>query len=49
MILKEKQITNAILMVRPVAFGYNNETSLDNAFQNKSCEDQGKIQKQALL
>lgn len=36
-------------MVRPVAFGYNNETSLDNAFQNKSCEDQGKIQKQALL
>lgn len=49
MILKEKQITNTILMVRPVAFGFNKETSLDNAFQNESSEDNNAIQQQALL
>jgi hypothetical protein len=49
MILKEKQITNAILMVRPVAFGFNKETSLDNAFQNESSEDLNSIQQLALL
>lgn len=36
-------------MVRPVAFGFNKETSLDNAFQNMSSEDQSTIQLQALL
>mgnify|MGYP001596071292 CR=1 FL=1 len=49
MILKEKQITNAILMVRPVAFGFNTETSLDNAFQNDFNKDSSSIQQQALL
>jgi len=48
-ILKEKQITNALLMVRPVAFGFNIETSLDNAFQNDSYEKKESIQKKALL
>ena len=49
MILTEKQTTDAILMVRPVAFGFNQETSLDNAFQNKLNVDSNTIQRQALL
>lgn len=38
MILKEnslKHFTNRVLMVRPAAFGYNNETAESNAFQNQ--------------
>lgn len=36
-------------MVRPVAFGFNTETSLDNAFQNEPEVDLNSIQEKALL
>ena len=48
MILQEKQTANALLMVRPTAFGYNPETAVDNAFQNKGSMDSLDIQENAL-
>jgi len=38
---------DTILMVRPMDFGYNEETGTDNEFQNKPIEDQRKINEQA--
>ena len=29
------QATNSILMIRPINFGYNEETAGDNHYQNK--------------
>jgi hypothetical protein len=40
------QSTNNILMIRPVAFGFNVQTAESNAFQNKS-EDQQAVQQMA--
>lgn len=40
------QTTDRILMVRPVAFGYNEETAVNNAFQVKGFE--GDVQQRAL-
>jgi hypothetical protein len=39
---------SSLLMVRPVAFGFNEETSEDNVFQTKLKADESWIQKQAL-
>ena len=52
MILKEislKHFTNRVLMVRPAAFGYNNETAESNAFQNQVALSRGEILHQALI
>ena len=46
---KEHQSASVILMVRPVAFGFNQETSEDNVFQNKLVAEEAWIQKQALV
>ncbi|MCP4023867.1 MAG: hypothetical protein GY729_18630, partial [Desulfobacteraceae bacterium] len=38
---------DTVLMVRPMDFGYNDETGLDNEFQNKPAENQKMINDQA--
>ncbi len=43
-----KQLTNTILMVRPVNFGYNPETAKNNHYQQQSSETTEIIQQQAL-
>lgn len=42
------QCAKHILMVRPAHFGYNAETAVSNAFQNKSLLSQAEIQQKAL-
>ena len=52
MILKEnslKHFTNRALMVRPAAFGYNNETAESNAFQNQVALSRDEILQNALI
>lgn len=52
MILKEislKHFTNRVLMVRPAAFGYNNETAESNAFQNQVTLSKEEILQNALI
>jgi hypothetical protein len=46
--MKEAQSTNHILMVRPVNFGFNEETAASNAFQNRDAEKNG-VQQKALV
>ncbi len=42
-------VTNTVFMIRPAAFGYNEETAKDNAFQTKTGdESDAEIQKAAL-
>ncbi|MFR9165344.1 MAG: citrulline utilization hydrolase CtlX [Dysgonomonas sp.] len=43
-----KQTTNTILMVEPVAFGYNDQTAENNYFQQKDASPENEIQKKAL-
>ena len=43
-----KQTTDTILMIEPVAFGFNNQTAVNNYFQQKSMETGSDIQLQAL-
>lgn len=43
-----KQFTNRVLMVRPAAFGYNNETAESNAFQNQVTLSKEEILQNAL-
>jgi hypothetical protein len=43
----EKQTTNHLLMIRPVRFGYNAETAVNNAFQVAS-PDQEAVQRKAV-
>ncbi len=43
----ENQTTNHLLMIRPVKFGYNAQTAVNNAFQVASA-DQEAVQKKAL-
>mgnify|MGYP005983074347 CR=1 FL=1 len=45
--MKNKQITDTILMVEPVAFGFNEETAANNLFQQNDSETQESIQKKA--
>ncbi len=45
---KIKQITNTVLMVRPFDFCFNEETALDNEFQNRPTDSQDEINRKAL-
>lgn len=46
---KMKQITNNIMMIEPVSFNFNEETSVDNHYQNSSISiSQNEIQEKAL-
>jgi len=48
--IMSKQITNNILMIKPISFRYNDQTSKDNYYQNRIAEfSDDKIQKKALL
>ncbi|MFN8673793.1 MAG: arginine deiminase-related protein [Candidatus Sericytochromatia bacterium] len=46
--MSSKQLTNTILMVRPVDFSFNEETSKDNEFQNKLDNSDKEINQKAL-
>jgi len=48
MMTTQNQASQSVLMVRPVAFGYNAETATDNVFQQKTKADPKEIQAQAL-
>lgn len=43
------QITNAVFLVQPAAFSYNEQTAVSNAFQSKGTVSAGVLQKQALV
>jgi hypothetical protein len=43
-----QQTPQFLFMVRPANFGYNEQTSLTNSFQQKPIDDQQQIQKEAL-
>lgn len=43
-----KQYTNTILMVEPVSFGFNEQTAVNNFFQNRPSASEEEIQQQAL-
>jgi len=44
-----QHLTNSVIMVRPVDFGYNSQTSHDNEYQHEpTIADSSRIQKQAL-
>ena len=45
---KAVQLAQAVVMVRPVDFGFNEETALDNEFQQK-LDDSAKVTEQALV
>lgn len=44
----EKQITNHILMIEPVAFGFNEQTAMNNHFQQNDNAEELEIQNMAL-
>jgi hypothetical protein len=46
--MKDSQSTNHILMIRPVNFGFNEETATTNAFQNRDASKNG-VQELALV
>ncbi|MEM9983967.1 MAG: arginine deiminase-related protein [Bacteroidota bacterium] len=46
---RSTQATSHLLMVRPVRFGYNDETAQNNAFQNESSLPNEEIQAKALV
>ncbi|WDF53734.1 citrulline utilization hydrolase CtlX [Mucilaginibacter sp. KACC 22063] len=46
--MKNKQTTSTLLMIRPVRFGFNEQTAESNAFQNKSDNKAEDIQQKAL-
>lgn len=46
---KNNQITNTVFLIRPTAFGYNAQTAVSNAFQNKPSESEEKIKNQAIV
>jgi len=49
MLIKRKQTTSTLLMIRPAAFGFNPQTATDNAFQqSEGAENTAAIQTQAL-
>ena len=43
-----RQTANAVIMIRPVKFGYNEETAISNAFQQKDVTDEKAIQAAAV-
>jgi len=46
-LMKNQQTTSTILMIRPVNFGFNEQTAGSNAFQNRNAEQQ-QVQDKAL-
>lgn len=44
----EKFVTNKILMVRPICFGFNEETAVNNHYQKKDSASNNEIQTKAL-
>lgn len=44
-----EQITNKIMMVRPVSFGYNEETAKNNSFQTPPTASEELIKQQAII
>jgi len=46
--MKDKQTANTVLMIEPVAFGFNEETAANNIFQKNDAVSPEQIQKQAL-
>ena len=44
----EKQLTDTILMIEPVAFGFNEDTAQNNFFQQQDCTPENIIQQKAL-
>ncbi|MEA4935809.1 MAG: arginine deiminase-related protein [Paludibacter sp.] len=44
----EKQATNTVVMIEPVAFGFNKETAVNNFFQRPNDQSAAQIQQQAL-
>ena len=48
--MKNKQVTNIVMMIRPACFGYNAQTALDNMYQKNNIEiSSSEIAKKALL
>ena len=48
--MKNKQVTNTVMMIRPACFGYNSETALDNVYQKKNSKiSSSEIAEKALL
>ena len=45
--MTNQQTTSTILMIRPVNFGFNEQTAGSNAFQNRNAEQQ-QVQDKAL-
>lgn len=45
----EKFITNKILMIRPISFGFNEETAINNHYQKKGKNTNQEIQNMALI
>src|SRR5690349_4800988 len=45
--MRMQQSTNAILMVRPTSFGFDEATAVSNKFQIKSSLSQGEVQRRA--
>lgn len=43
------QITDTVLMIRPAAFGYNEETAANNHFQKKPAEASDSLQHRAII
>ena len=45
--MKSEQSTNAVLMVRPTSFGFDEQTAISNSFQKKVSLDQQEVLKRA--
>ena len=45
----KKQTTNTILMIEPIDFGFNDQTAVNNYFQQQYMDTDGDIQLQALI
>lgn len=46
--MKNKQITNTVLMIEPIVFGFNDETATNNFFQKNDSDPKKLIQDKAL-
>jgi len=45
--MESKQTTSTILMIEPVVFGFNDQTAINNYFQQKVSDDEKNIQRKA--
>lgn len=46
--MKNSQLTNTVVMVRPNHFGFNSETAEINVFQHRVLESETQVQRKAL-